>query len=131
MASISGVMNPPIWTSTTTAVERRQSCLQRFGREGQGGRGHVGQAGNAPGMHDGGRSGEEGVRRDDHFSTLDRQGAEDDLEGTGAAAHGHCVRHMVAKGERLLELAGARAEGERSVLQRLVDHAQDRLAILR
>jgi hypothetical protein len=82
-------------------------------------------------MHDGGCSSEEGVGRDDHFSILDRQGAENDLEGTCAAAGRYGVPHIVAKGERLLELASARAESQRTVLQRLIDHPQDRLSILR
>jgi hypothetical protein len=82
-------------------------------------------------MHDGGCRSEEGVCRDDHFSILDRQGAEDDLEGARTAAYRYCVRHIVAEGECLLELASARAESQRTVLQRLVDHAQDLLSILR
>ena len=131
MASISGVMNPPIWTSTTTAVSGVRAASSVSGERAS-------------------VSGETSARRGiPPACTTAAAVAKKVLVGMTTSRPSTAkvrkmisralvplltatgVRHIVAEGERLLELAGARAEGERAVLQRLIDHAQDRLAILR
>ena len=131
MASISRRDEPTDMDEDHRCRPWGQSRFQRFGRKGQRVRGDVRKAGKCPRMHGGGRGGEEGIRRNDHFPVLDLQDPENDLEGTGPAAHCYGVGSIVATGERLLEIAGARSESEGAALERLIDHPQDLLAILR
>jgi hypothetical protein len=78
----------------------------------------------------GGRGREEGVGRHDDFAALHADRAQDDLERGRAGADGYRVPGAVALRERRLELAADRAERQLAAGERLVDHRQDRGAVL-
>ena len=130
MASTSGVIIPPMCTSTTALVEGVSTASTVSAVSAKVEAADVGEHRPPAGVHHGGGGGVEGVRRHDHVVVGHADHAQRDLQRRGPGGHRHGVLRAVRRREGGLEPLGVGSERQGAGGQALGHGGGDRRPVV-